>query len=90
MRRNPVCGRLGTRASRAADLRRVWCVPLLRQFEDRQRWLATVRRVLEGNKIGWTMWDYQGGFGVVSKDSGSTVRDEGVLKALGLNGKVVP
>jgi len=52
--------------------------------DDRQRWLATVRAVLEENKIGWTMWDYQGGFGVVSKDTGSTVEDEGVLKALGL------
>ena len=52
--------------------------------EDRQRWLATVRGALEKNKIGWTMWDYQGGFGVVSKDTGTTVEDEGVLKALGL------
>lgn len=51
---------------------------------DRQRWLATVRSVLEQNNIGWTMWDYQGGFGVVSKDTGSTVEDDGVLKALGL------
>lgn len=52
--------------------------------EDRQRWLATVRGALEKNKIGWTMWDYQGGFGVVSKDTGATVADEGVLKAPGL------
>jgi hypothetical protein len=52
--------------------------------EDRQRWLSTVRRTLEERKIGWTMWDYQGGFGVVSKDSGATVEDEGVLQALGL------
>jgi aryl-phospho-beta-D-glucosidase BglC (GH1 family) len=52
--------------------------------EDRQHWLSTVRIALEQNRIGWTMWDYQGGFGVVSKDTGSTVEDEGVLKALGL------
>jgi aryl-phospho-beta-D-glucosidase BglC (GH1 family) len=52
--------------------------------EDRERWLGTVRSILEQNRIGWTMWDYQGGFGVVSKDTGSTVEDEGVLKALGL------
>lgn len=52
--------------------------------EDRQRWIATVRSALEQNKIGWTMWDYQGGFSVVNKQNGTTVRDEGVLHALGL------
>ena len=78
----------------AADWGKAHQVPLLcdefgvyRYFvkpEDRQRWLSTVRNTLEQNKIGWTMWDYQGGFGVVSKDTGTTVEDEGVVKALGL------
>lgn len=78
----------------AADWARAKQVPLIcdefgvyRYFakpEDRQHWLSTVRSTLEQNKIGWTMWDYQGGFGVVSKDSGTTVEDESVLKALGL------
>jgi endoglucanase len=52
--------------------------------QDRLRWLETVRTALEQNKIGWTMWDYQGGFGVVTKNGGTTVEDEGVLRALGL------
>jgi hypothetical protein len=30
------------------------------------------------------MWDYSGSFGVVTKKDGSTVTDEGVLRALGL------
>jgi endoglucanase len=52
--------------------------------DDRQRWLATVRQALEQNHIGWTMWDYQGGFGVVRKKDGAVTEDEGVLGALGL------
>ena len=52
--------------------------------EDRLRWLEAVRTALEQNKIGWTMWDYQGGFGVVTKNNGTTVEDESVLRALGL------
>lgn len=52
--------------------------------DDRMRWLQAVRTALEDNKIGWTMWDYQGGFGVVSKKNGTTVEDEAVLRALGL------
>ena len=51
---------------------------------DRDRWIAIVRRALEQNHIGWTMWDYQGGFGVVTKKDGNTVEDQGVLQALGL------
>jgi aryl-phospho-beta-D-glucosidase BglC (GH1 family) len=52
--------------------------------EDRVRWIAVVRRALEENHIGWTMWDYQGGFGVVTKMDGITVEDRNVLQALGL------
>jgi|SRR6516225_2088905 aryl-phospho-beta-D-glucosidase BglC (GH1 family) len=52
--------------------------------DDRMRWLQAVRTALEQNKIGWTMWDYQGGFGVVTKKNGTTIEDEGVLRALGL------
>ena len=52
--------------------------------QDRLRWIEAVRTALEQNKIGWTMWDYQGGFGVVTKSNGTTVEDEGVIKALGL------
>ena len=42
---------------------------------DRARWISIVRRALEQNHIGWTMWDYQGGFGVVTKKNGETVED---------------
>jgi endoglucanase len=52
--------------------------------QDRLRWLEAVRTALEQNKIGWTMWDYQGGFGVVTKNNGTTIEDEDVLRALGL------
>ncbi len=52
--------------------------------DDRMRWLQAVRTALEQNHIGWTMWDYQGGFGVVTKKDGTTTQDDAVLKALGL------
>ena len=52
--------------------------------EDRGRWLTAVRTAFEKNHVGWTMWDYQGGFGAVYKD-GQAVRDDDVaLQALGL------
>jgi endoglucanase len=52
--------------------------------DDRMRWLTAVRTALEQNNIGWTMWDYQGGFGVVTKKDGTTTEDDAVLRALGL------
>ena len=52
--------------------------------DDRARWLTDVRTALEKRNVGWNMWDYSGGFGVVSKQSGKTVVDEGTVKALGL------
>jgi aryl-phospho-beta-D-glucosidase BglC (GH1 family) len=52
--------------------------------DDRMRWLTAARSALEQNGIGWTMWDYQGGFGVVWKKNGGTTQDDAVLKALGL------
>jgi len=51
---------------------------------DRMRWLTAVRTAFEQNGIGWTMWDYQGGFGVVTKKEGTTTQDDAVLRALGL------
>ena len=50
----------------------------------RAAWLGDVRRAFEKNGIGWTMWDYQGGFGVVKKDGKDTAPDQSVLEALGL------
>ena len=52
--------------------------------EYRARWIEDVRSALEQNHIGWTMWDYRGGFGVVTKTNGTTVPDADILRALGL------
>jgi endoglucanase len=51
---------------------------------DRDAWLHDARTALEHNGIGWTMWDYSGSFGVVTKKDGKTLVDEGALRALGL------
>jgi endoglucanase len=51
---------------------------------DRAAWLTDVRNSLEKHNMGWTMWDYSGGFGVVTKSDGHAVPDETALKALGL------
>ncbi|HTZ48357.1 MAG TPA: cellulase family glycosylhydrolase [Verrucomicrobiae bacterium] len=53
--------------------------------EDRLAWIRDVRAALEKNGIGWTMWDYAGGFSVVVTKDGARVPDEGALTALGLN-----
>ncbi len=51
---------------------------------DRAAWLHDVRTALEHEGIGWTMWDYSGSFGVVTKNEGKAVADDGVLRALGM------
>jgi endoglucanase len=51
---------------------------------DRAVWIADMRSALEKYGIGWTMWDYAGGFGVVSKTNGHAIADAEVVKALGL------
>ena len=43
-----------------------------------------MRTVLEKHGIGWTMWDYAGGFSVVNKKDGVATPDGETLKALGL------
>jgi aryl-phospho-beta-D-glucosidase BglC (GH1 family) len=52
--------------------------------QDRAAWISDVRSTLEKYGIGWTMWDYSGGFGVVTKKDGRAIPDEVTLKALGL------
>ena len=52
---------------------------------DRAQWISDVRTALERHGIGWTMWDYSGGFGVVTKSDGKAVPDEITLHALGLS-----
>ena len=70
-----------------------------RNYSDpgaRVAWLQDVRSTLESNDIGWTMWDYRGGFGVVTRtepvsadgsyaaDPAHTEINREVLRALGL------
>jgi len=51
--------------------------------QDRAAWISDVRTTLEKYGIGWTMWDYSGGFGVVTRQNGQPVPDEVTVKALG-------
>ena len=53
--------------------------------QDREAWIHDVRTALERHGMGWTMWDYSGSFGVVTKKDGRSVPDEITLRALGLN-----
>jgi hypothetical protein len=52
---------------------------------DRVAWVHDMRVALERHGIGWTMWDYAGGFAAVNKTNGQAERDPELLKALGLN-----
>jgi endoglucanase len=52
--------------------------------KDRAAWLSDVRTALEKRGIGWAMWEYHGGFGVVNTENGQPVPDEATLRALGL------
>jgi aryl-phospho-beta-D-glucosidase BglC (GH1 family) len=56
---------------------------------DRAAWLRDVRTSLENHNMGWTMWDYSGSFGVVTKDKpeARAQPDDRTLRALGLSGK---
>jgi len=53
--------------------------------QARAAWLRDVRTALEGNAIGWTMWDYQGGFAVAPKQNGVATLDPLTTTALGLS-----
>ncbi len=53
--------------------------------KDRAAWISDVRTTLEKYGIGWTMWDYSGGFAVVTKQYGVPVPDELTVKALGMS-----
>jgi endoglucanase len=54
-------------------------------LHDREAWIHDVRTALERHGMGWTMWDYSGDFGVVTKKDGRSVPDEITLRALGMN-----
>ncbi len=55
---------------------------------SRMNWIHDVRTALEADGIGWAMWDYRGGFGVVWKEDGKPAKvDDKVVEALGLRRK---
>jgi len=52
---------------------------------SRNAWIHDVRTALEADGIGWAMWDYRGGFGVVTKRDGEAAHpDLAIVSALGL------
>jgi hypothetical protein len=87
-------GRVGLEIARADVWARRHGVPLTcnefgvyRAFTPpgaRVRWIEDVRRALESRGIGWTMWDYSGGFAVAPKRDGRATPDPQTLAALGL------
>src|SRR3984885_9314359 len=87
--------RIAAEISQTADWAKQRSVPLIcnefgvfRSYSDphdREAWLKDVRTALERYGIGWTMWDYSGSFGVVTKKDGQATPDEVTIRALGLN-----
>ena len=61
-----------------------------RNFSDpisRANWIHDARTAFEADGIGWAMWDYRGGFGVVTKQDGQPAQEDGaIVGALGLSG----
>jgi len=86
--------RMDLEMSQAAEWAKRWNVPLIcNEFgvfrphsnpQDRAAWIHDVRSALEKYGIGWAMWDYSQGFGVVNKVDGHPVPDDLTVKALGL------
>jgi len=86
--------RIDAEIAEAAAWAKHWNVPLTcNEFgvfratsnpADRAAWLRDVRAALEKYSIGWTMWDYAGGFAVVTRKDGAATPDPITLKALGL------
>lgn len=50
----------------------------------RQAWLRDARVVFEESGVGWSVWDYGGGFGVTTGPPGDRTPDQAALDALGL------
>lgn len=51
---------------------------------DRAAWIHDVRASLERHHIGWCMWEWTSGFGLVTGDAGKRVVDAETARALGL------
>lgn len=82
----------------AANWGRAHHVPLIcnefgayRAYADpvsRANWIRDTRTALEADGIGWAMWDYRGGFGVVTKQDGQPAQvDQTTVQALGLSAR---
>lgn len=86
--------RIDADITQVADWAKRWGVPVIcNEFgvyrknadpRDRAAWIHDVRTSLEKHGIGWAMWDYDGGFGVVTRPSGEAVPDPVTVRALGL------
>jgi endoglucanase len=86
--------RMAVEIGQAAEWAKRWNVPLTcNEFgvyrkasdsQDRARWLRDLRTTLERNGIGWTMWDYAGGFSVVNGAPNQRTADGVTVEALGL------
>ena len=57
---------------------------------DRLAWITDVRTTLEKYGIGWTVWEYTGGFGIVTKRDGQAIPDEPTIRALGRRATSLP
>lgn len=51
---------------------------------SREAWLKDVRVACENFKLGWTHWDYRGGFGICDSQDPMNTVDPKVLQALGM------
>jgi len=55
--------------------------------EDRARWHETVRTCLEENRIAWSLWEYNGGFGIFEPGSNGLFESDinaPIVESLGL------
>jgi endoglucanase len=85
--------RIDSEIGQAADWARHWGVTVIcNEFgvyikvsdpAQRAAWLTDVRTALEKRRIGWAMWDYDGGFNVVTRANGVATPDPLTVKALG-------
>lgn len=85
--------RIDGEISQVAEWAKHWNVPVIcNEFgvyrknvdpSDRAAWISDVRTSLEKQGIGWAMWDYDGGFDLVSRQDGKPVPDEATVGALG-------
>ena len=85
--------RVDAEIGQVVDWAKHWGVPVIcNEFgvyrknadpEARAHWLADVRSSLEAHGLSWTAWDYDGGFGLVTRENGQPVPDQLTLGALG-------